>query len=254
VLLGMPGRSDDDPPITFSTIPKRSGGFRVITRLAQPDDMRYRNAIAKIAARVESVLPVAAVADRATTGRYAFSRGPAFSREGFRPARRRFRSRARALARSRPGPVVLADVRSCFASITSEVVGERLLRLGCHPAEVGSVLSILERFGEHGVAGLPVGPQASAVLANAVLGAADEAVVASGAHHLRWVDDFLIFPRRERDAAEVLERLAAALDELGLELASEKSAVEELDRTPLGRSLLATGNRARVSPITASLG
>ncbi|MDP9295796.1 MAG: RNA-directed DNA polymerase [Actinomycetota bacterium] len=254
MLLGTPGRSDEDPSIRFSTIPKRHGGFRVIARLAPPDDIRYRNAVAMIAARVESSLPAAVVAERATTGRDAFARGPAFSTEGYRSARRRFRSRARALARSRPGAVVLADVRSCFASITAEVVGERLLRLGCHPAEVGSVLSILERFGEHGVAGLPVGPHASAVLANAVLGAADEAIAASGARHLRWVDDFLVFPRRERDAHEVLERLAVALDERGLELAAEKCAVEELYGTPLGRSLLASGNGARVSPVAASLG
>jgi hypothetical protein len=149
--------------------------------------------------------------------------------------------------------VVLADVRSCYASITAEILGERLLGLGCHPAEVGSILSLLERFGEHGVAGVPVGPAASAVLANAVLLAADEALARSGARHLRWVDDFLIFPRRERDADEILERLSSALDELGLELAGEKCTVEELHRTPLGRSLLASGT-ARTSPVAASLG
>jgi hypothetical protein len=254
VLLGMPGRSDDDPPITFSTIPKHRGGFRIITRLAPPDDVGYGDAVARIAARVESALPAAVVAERATVRTRATSKDPALTREGFRRARTRFRSRARELARSRPGPVVLADVRSCYASISAEVVGERLLGLGCHPAEVGSVLSLLERFGEHGVAGVPVGPPASAVLANAVLLAADEVLARSGARHLRWVDDFLIFPRRERDADEILERLSSALEGLGLELAGEKCIVEELHRTPLGRSLLASGTGPRTSPVAASLG
>ena len=49
MLLGMPGRSDDDPPITFSTIPKAHGGFRIITRLAPPDDVgALKNALAEL--------------------------------------------------------------------------------------------------------------------------------------------------------------------------------------------------------------
>ncbi len=46
--------------------------------------------------------------------------------------------------------------------------------------------------------GLPVGPEASAMLASAVLSDADDAIESEGVLHVRWVDDFLIRVRDER--------------------------------------------------------
>jgi hypothetical protein len=74
---------------------------------------------------------------------------------------------------------------------------------------------------------LPVGPPASAVLANAVLSAGDAAI--GDTPFLRWVDDFLIFARNEAEAHGALEHLSDALGRLGLSLADDKTSVGVLD-------------------------
>jgi hypothetical protein len=146
--------------------------------------------------------------------------------------------------------VILADVRSCFVSITPAVVERRLRLLGC-AEDASSVRAVLERLSELGVRGLPVGPRASAVLANAVLARVDEEIAAAGALHLRWVDDLAVFPG-DGDPERVLDRVAEALHHLGLSLAAEKCAIGTLEATRFGRSLL---RRAPApSHLSASLG
>jgi len=102
-------------------------------------------------------------------------------------------------------------------------VERSLMRLGCYPSETAQVRAVLEKLSTSGVRGLPVGPTASAVLANAVLSRADTAL--RGTPHLRWVDDYLIFCSDELQARAALERLAAALGEVGLSLAPEKTSI-----------------------------
>jgi hypothetical protein len=119
--------------------------------------------------------------------------------------------------------VLLADVRSCYASLTPRTVFHRLVLLGCHPAEAGAVTGLLERFEADGVPGLPIGPPPSGVLANAVLAAADGALAACGATHARWVDDFVVPVASVAAARDLLAVLREALGALGLSLAGEKT-------------------------------
>ena len=88
----------------------------------------------------------------------------------WRTERRRSRA-APGLAARRP-TIAIADVRRCYASISPSIVGAGSVDLGIASAgEVGAFLARLERTGGEG---LPVGPEASAVLANAVLAHVDE--------------------------------------------------------------------------------
>jgi hypothetical protein len=226
----------------------------VLTRLGPRDERAYREAVARVAVRADGSLQSAVVAERAILTGLPGRGGPTLVVEDLRSARRRFRREASRLSRSRPGPVVMADVRAFFCSVTPGGVGHALLGAGCHPADVSPVLRLLERFGEHDVRGLPIGPEASAVLANAVLASVDDALAATGARHLRWVDDFLVFPSRARDAAGMLDRLSDALAAIGLELAPEKCGIQELADTALGRSLRPAGHERRTGPLASSLG
>src|SRR4029450_374898 len=87
--------------------------------------------------------------------------------------------------------IAFADVRRCYASMSPSIVGDALDRAGIPTAcEVAGFLAGLERIG---VEGLPVGPDASAVLANAVLAQVDRLLREAGIEHLRWVDDVVLW-------------------------------------------------------------
>ncbi len=224
----------DGPPIRFETISK-PGGVRLIARLSGSIAAEYLDAVAGVVPRIEHGLSRAVVAERVALGRRT-TRGPRIVATDLPTARAHARARATRLVRARPGPVILADVRSCYASIAPAVVERQLQLLGCGE-DASSVRVVLERLSELGVLGLPVGPRASAVLANAVLARVDEEIADAGALHLRWVDDLAVFPG-DRDPGRVLGRVAEALHHLGLSLAAEKCSIGTLEATRFGRSLL----------------
>jgi hypothetical protein len=129
--------------------------------------------------------------------------------------------------------VALGDVADCYASVSEVVLERRLRSIGAGASELRPVLAILDRLHEHGVRGLPVGPAASAVLANAVLGHVDDSLARCRAHaaagpgvrHLRWVDDIAVFAPDHRSAMDALARFEDALGELGLAIARSKTGL-----------------------------
>ena len=131
----LPGtfRATERPAVSFRTIPKRGGGSRVLTQLAPEEDSEYRRVVADVTPRIEASLGPAVLAERCRIG--SARSGPSLVTPPLADARSRLRARVRGLSRDRPGAVVLADVRCCFASITPRVVEGRLLETGCGRAE-----------------------------------------------------------------------------------------------------------------------
>ena len=118
-----------------------------------------------------------------------------------------------------PGTVfAVADVRDCYGSIAPEVL---LALLG--PAAEPAV-DVQRRLRDAGVRGLPVGPEPSAVLANAVLGELDRALRSTGVRHVRWVDDVVLWGSRD-DVRCAVASLRFAATAVGLELHDRKSRV-----------------------------
>jgi hypothetical protein len=200
----------------------KAGGSRVrwLDVVDPHEEALYRAATARIVRTVEAGLGHQVVANRVANP------SPALRLEPWRPARRRFRAAAAHLTGGE-GVVVLADVRDCYASIQPHVVERSLVTLRCDRPAIAVLLEILGRFCDGGVRGLPVGPEPSAVLANAVLAGVDRVMAEEGCRHLRWVDDFVVAAPDRGAATRLLERLRAALAELGLEIAPEKSGIEE---------------------------
>ncbi|MDQ3991681.1 MAG: RNA-directed DNA polymerase, partial [Actinomycetota bacterium] len=97
--------------------------------------------------------------------------------------------------------------------------------LGLPPDSIRRAAGLLEGWGSQGYAGLPIGPDASAVLGNALLLGCDATLAPF--RFLRWVDDYLVALPAVSAAGEVLDRLDHALDGLGLSLAPAKTAVVE---------------------------
>jgi hypothetical protein len=104
-------------------------------------------------------------------------------------------------------------------------VHRALVRLGAHRDDATTITCELEWLHGHGVAGLPIGPHASAVLANAVLREADEALDAAGCPHVRWVDDVWAAADTRSRAERALDALRSALGRVGLEVNEEKTFV-----------------------------
>jgi Reverse transcriptase (RNA-dependent DNA polymerase) len=184
-------------------------------------DARYTSLVASIAADVESSLSPVVAANRLV----GWSVDPPHLR--FRPwrdERAAFKARLARLATG-SGCVVFADVRACYRSIHPKAIGWALRAAGCDAVESARVVSFLRKLEAIGIVGLPVGPEPSPVLANAVLAAVDRSLAAFGITHLRWVDDVVAVTAGPVEAEWVLAIVRAALEPVGLELSERKTRV-----------------------------
>jgi hypothetical protein len=114
------------------------------------------------------------------------------------------------------------DVEDFFPSVSPDAVARALLASGVSRRDAAEAAAMLDGWGSLGYRGLPIGPPASAVLANAVLRSVDDAV---GVPFVRWVDDYLAIVGTEGEAGGVLERIDEALAGLGLSRSSRKTRV-----------------------------
>jgi Reverse transcriptase (RNA-dependent DNA polymerase) len=202
-------------PPRAEVIPKSGGGTRRLIRLDAADADTYRRLVARVAPAIERSLGPRVIANRVS--------GPPLRLEDWRAAHHRWR---RAVGCGM-GLRLRLDVADCFASIRPGIVTAALASLG---AEGDALSRFLHELAEHGVAGLPVGPEPSAVLANAVLHRLDVAIASTGAPHVRWVDDVIVVADGRREARRVLDAARRALEEIGLHPNAEKTLVEDRRR------------------------
>jgi hypothetical protein len=134
------------------------------------------------------------------------------------PARAAWRRTLRTVVReAAPGTAfAVADVRDCYGSISPDTLAALL------GPEAAHAVAFLRRLHDQGVRGLPIGPEPSAILANAVLSEADRAIRGTGARHLRWVDDLVLWGRRT-DVRHALGALHGVAVRMGLELHETKT-------------------------------
>jgi len=227
-------------PARLDPIPKPGGGVRSLARL-EPADLRdYRRLVGAFVPSIESGLSPAAFANRALgrgTGAWTLL-------EPWRPARAAFRARLRRLERM--GAWGRIDVKDCFGSIEAPALERALRRLGAARREIRDLLQLLEGLR---IRGLPVGPAPSAILANAVLAAADEALEAAGVRSLRWVDDMVVAGRDIDGVKRGLDVAREALAGVGL-VANEGKTVFG-DGTPSDAVRLSPTTAVRLSPTRA---
>jgi len=201
-------------------LPSSPAKPRILANLAPGLSAAFHAAVARVAPRIEAQLGPQVHAERLADVMRLSNDGTGWLAP-WEPARAAFREKCRVLARD----LVMAstDVRDCYGSIEPETVAGALVLAGCHPSEVGPIVSLLFRLQREGVRGLPIGPPASAVLANAVLTQTDRAL--AGSPFLRWVDDYVVFAPTVQAAERLLGDLQASLAEAGLVLAPEKTFV-----------------------------
>src|SRR5262249_62407873 len=77
--------------------------------------------------------------------------------------------------------------------------------------------AFLRALADAGVRGVAVGPDPSAILANAILAIADREAAAAGCRAIRWVDDVLLVAAGRRSAMRAFDTWRRTPAELGLE-------------------------------------
>lgn len=186
--------------------------MRWLTRLDPAGDAEYREAVRPLAGRIQRSLGPEVFALRTLRTRDGWRLEP------WRPAREAWRVTLRRVAREvAPGTAfAVVDVRDCYGSISPETLA------GLLGPEAAHAVAFLRRLHEQGVRGLPIGPEASAVLANAVLSEMDRVVRSTEARHLRWVDDFVLWGSRT-DLTRAMSALADIADRMGLDLHATKT-------------------------------
>lgn len=213
---GVDGRGDS---AWLEPIRKANGGVRLIAHLSSSDLRDYHASVAPLVSRIERALGARSIANRA---RVRNAGPPTMALEPWRIPRRRFHRVAASLA-ARSSAAAIADVHECYASIRDDVLERRLRGLGASPREIRPLRRLLDRVHEQGIRGLPIGPEPSAALANAVLGRVDRALEGARVRHVRWVDDVWMFAENERSAATALRVLEDALLEVALSPAPGKT-------------------------------
>jgi hypothetical protein len=118
----------------------------------------------------------------------------------------------------------VVDTKEYFASVDPVVLAEQLLHAGCPPGAVHGLRTILQATADvTGVAGLPIGCEASAFLGNVYLAPGDTLFAQHGVPHRRWTDDVWAFPANESTWDEVLAEYRASSAQLGLKLNDDKT-------------------------------
>jgi Reverse transcriptase (RNA-dependent DNA polymerase) len=214
-----PRRTRERLAIATFEIVRPGGGIRTMTRLDPDDEIALASAVSRLVPRIEAALSSTVFANRT---RRTSSNGIALS--PWMPARRRFEHAVDALVAIPRTTVFIGDVRSCYGSITPDVVEKALVAGGGPSDDVERLITLLRDLEDRGTRGLPIGPPASAPLANAVLTEVDRALQAR-AVALRWVDDVIAVAESRRDAVRISDSFHRALARLGLEANPSKTRI-----------------------------
>jgi hypothetical protein len=116
------------------------------------------------------------------------------------------------------------DISKYYPSIEIDLLQELLLMNGCDAQVVARIFAVLKFWQAFwGLNGLPIGPEASAVLSNFFLRPIDNLIAMTGAQYKRYGDDILIFSRNRPMGETIAESLDEELRFLRLTRSVEKT-------------------------------
>jgi hypothetical protein len=116
------------------------------------------------------------------------------------------------------------DISKYYPSIQIDLLEESLLMNDCDPQAVARLFAVLKFWQKFcALNGLPIGPEASAVLSNFFLRPIDQLIATTGARYRRYGDDMLIFSSDRQMGEAVTEFLDDELRSLRLTRSVEKT-------------------------------
>ena len=117
------------------------------------------------------------------------------------------------------------DISKYYPSIQIDLLQQSLLTNGCDAQAVARIFASLKFWQEFCLLnGLPIGPEAWAVLSNFFLRPIDNLIATTGAQYKRYGDDMLIFSRDRSMGEAVAESIDDELRFLQLTRSLEKTA------------------------------
>jgi hypothetical protein len=208
-------------PIEHVHLPKRQPGALRRCAVIDPVDLIAYLSLAILAAwRIEPHRPPRGAR---TVFSFRFSGHP---RHLFSPTST-YGTFARHVERRRADPAsgVLgaADIADFYDRLSLDTLRTALLRCSVEPWVVDYTLDLLAFWAAGTGRGLPVGSNASRILAEGVLAGVDAELLAAGADYARFVDDFRFFAPDAATAEAWLGTLHGALAARGLELNRAKT-------------------------------
>lgn len=209
------------PPRSM-TVAKPKGGFRVVHQLDPVEAIMYSALASAIAPSIEEAR---APIDSHIACSYRFDlKDGSFFASGSGWAK--FSERTEALAKTH-SHVLLTDITDFYNQIYLHRLNNAIESADPLLKSVAwDIEQFLSTLNIKASKGLPVGPAASIVMAEAVLIDVDEFLRDQGVAHTRYVDDFRIFSDSARVLSKVLERLTLYLYENHrLTVSTEKSSI-----------------------------
>jgi hypothetical protein len=207
-----------------SLIPKTKFGFRVAHQAFAIDIVLYTSLVLTIFDSVENGRD-AAESNRA----FSYRKKPGFDAELFLPERtyKKWLDYIEGIAFFGDYKYAIrADISDFYARIYRHRLENILESLSGNSQVVKSIERFISYWRGGQSFGLPVGSNASRLLAEAAMNDTDFAMISEGIEHTRFVDDILIFVRGNQDAYAVLAFLARHLSENeGLSLNSQKTRI-----------------------------
>ena len=204
--------------------PKPNGTFRVVHQLDPLNHLVYTAAAYMLAPAIEAARPP--VTDKIACSyrlNVDATKGSFFvNNNGYHI----FLDRCRELAGTHRY-VLVTDITDYYNQINLHRLGNAIAHCAPNQQELGEELEeFLMLLNDKNSKGIPVGPPASIILAEANLIDVDEHIRAQGVVHTRYVDDFRIFADSEVALHIVLQNLTAYLyDNHRLILSSSKTRV-----------------------------
>jgi hypothetical protein len=208
---------------------KPGGGFRAAIQLDPRDQLLYTAAVFEAAPLVEAAriprdLKVACSHRLDLTPEGAF-----FSPDtGWKD----FHTRSKELARTNQfSHVLLADISDFYNQLGQHRIQNALEMVAVSAERSRNVEKFLNQLTAKQSQGLPVGPTASDVLAEACLIDVDNFLLRQNLPHVRYADDFHIFCTSRRQAIEIRHALSEYLFAVHrLSLGSSKSSVQHVSQ------------------------
>lgn len=227
-LVGLDMGTYECRPLSRFLVPKPEIGYRAAIQLDPLDALIYTALVYEAAELVEkSRIP----RDRRIACSYRVeidARGQLFrSKNGWDD----LQSKSKELAESdKCTYVLLADVADFYNQISIHRVSNALEVAGVPLDRARNIENFLMNLAGRFSRGIPVGPFASIVLAEACLGDVDSFLLREGYHHTRYVDDFRVFCSSFRKANQALHDLSEYLcTSHGLALQSGKTHIMPVD-------------------------
>lgn len=203
-------------------VPKGRHTFRTVAHMSLCDTLKYTALVFSIGREIESKrLPKNVVfSNRFDARRYVLDR------KGYD----KFRVESKALSESGRYKIkIITDVANFYDRLNLHKLENILKEIKCELSVVSKLNDILVRWSQQQSFGIPVGTDASRLLAEAMLINADRELADHRIKFIRYVDDYRIFCSSPERAYEAMQVLDAALRREGLFLNSGKTKLVDLE-------------------------